>query len=172
MFTFLSICTLWLRGLESNEKSVIPIFENGSYWLHSKNLFLAGLADQDDAVRKLVISQILRLRHDPILKETIAEKERQLRRKKNCSFKKQRIFQKPQINYEAGSYFQMIDWEVDGLYEPPYTKAMSDEELQKISIAPLEINISSNSVLMERMIRTVDQVAEKLTSPKMRDGMV
>ena len=66
----------------------------------------------------------------------------------------------------------MIDWEVDGLYEPPYTKAMSDEELQKISIAPLEINISSNSVLTERMIRTVDQVAEKSTSPKMRDGMV
>ena len=63
-------------------------------------------------------------------------------------------FQKPQINYEAGSYFQMIDWEVDGLYEPPYTKAMSDEELQKISIAPLKINISSNSVLTERMIRT------------------
>ena len=41
---------------------------------------------------KLVLSQILRLRHDPILKETIAEKERQLRRKKNCSFKKQCIF--------------------------------------------------------------------------------
>ena len=66
----------------------------------------------------------------------------------------------------------MIDWEVDGLYEPPYTKAMSDEELQKISIAPLEINISSNSVLTERMIRTVDQVAGKSTSPKMHDGMV
>ena len=66
----------------------------------------------------------------------------------------------------------MIDWEVDGLYEPPYTKAMSDEELQKISIAPLEINISSNSVLTERMIRTVDQVAEKSTFPKMHDGMV
>ena len=49
---------------------------------------------------------------------------------------------------------------------------MSDEELQKISIAPLKINISSNSVLMERMIRTVDQVAEKSTFPKMHDGMV
>ena len=58
------------------------------------------------------------------------------------------------------------------LKKPPYTKAMSDEELQKISIAPLKINISSNSVLTERMIRTVDQVAEKSTSPKMRDGMV
>ena len=58
------------------------------------------------------------------------------------------------------------------LKKPPYPKAMSDEELQKISIAPLKINISSNSVLTERMIRTVDQVAEKSTSPKMRDGMV
>ena len=56
------------------------------------------------------------------------------------------------------------------LKKPPYTKAMSDEELQKL--APLKINISSNSVLTERMIRTVDQVAEKSTSPKMRDGMV
>ena len=72
-----------------------------------------------------------------------------------------KVFLKPQINYDANVYYNMIDWNEEGLYEPPFTKDFSDEELLEIEVKPVEINVSSNSVLTERTIRTVDQVAHK-----------
>ena len=92
--------------------------------------------------------------------------------KKKCQFKKQRVFLKPQLNYDANSYYEMIDWQSEGLYEPPFTKALTDDELRNIEHSPLVINICSNSVLTERTIRTVDQVAQMSTSSEIREGMV
>ena len=37
---------------------------------------------------------------------------------------------------------------------------------------PLVLDVSSNSVLTERTIRDIDQVATQSTSPETRDGMI
>ena len=69
-------------------------------------------------------------------------------------------------------YYEVIDWETEGLYEPPFTRTMSDEELKNFYTTPLVLNISSNSVLTERAIRTDNEVASMSTSANIREGMV
>ena len=49
---------------------------------------------------------------------------------------------------------------------------MSDEELKNFYTRPLVLNISSNSVLTERAIRTDNEVASMSTSANIREGMV
>ena len=47
----------WMKEiLKFNEKTleyICPIFENGTYWLHSENVLLAVLADERQVIRSI-----------------------------------------------------------------------------------------------------------------------
>ena len=79
---------------------------------------------------------------------------------------------KPKLNYEATSYDEMIFWDLEGFYEPPFTENFNDDQLKEILTTPISVQVSSNSVLTERTIRTVDKVATKSSSVKIQEGMV
>ena len=66
----------------------------------------------------------------------------------------------------------VVDWETEVFYEPPYTLAMSDEELKLFYESPLTLDIPSHSVLMERTIRDVDTLSTVTTSSDKRDRMI
>lgn len=66
----------------------------------------------------------------------------------------------------------VVDWETEVFYEPPYTLAMSDEELKLFYESPLTLDIPSHSVLTERTIRDVDTLSTVTTSSDKRDGMI
>ena len=69
-------------------------------------------------------------------------------------------------------YDDIICWENEALYEPPYTKQLSDEQLKEFTEAPLSLSITSNSVQTERTIRDVASVSTESTSEEKRDGMI
>ena len=58
------------------------------------------------------------------------------------------------------------------IYEPPFTKDHSDDELRKYIDAKLNIEVCNNSVLTERIIRDMADVATKSTSSKKREAMI
>ena len=53
----------------------------------------------------------------------------------------------------------MINWETQGFHEPPFTSDLTDGEICSFKDSPLSLEICSNSVATERMIRDVDKVA-------------
>ena len=166
----------WMQALKSCPayvlKGVSTIFENGLYWCHSENLILSALADEDSRTREKAVAQILKIRNDPTFKALKNKEENEIKRAKKCTFKKQRVFVKPTINYDAASYIDMINWETQAYYEPPYTSDLTDDKIRSFKESPLSLEICSNSVQTERMIRDVNRVAPMSTSDKVRDGMV
>ena len=88
-------------------------------------------------------------------------------------FERQRIFIKPVPNYAATDYIEFKGESEDFLiYEPPFTKSMSDDQLKAYIENKLELEISSNSVTTERIIRDMTSVAVKSISPEVGDGMI
>ena len=155
------------------QEEICPIFENGAYWQHSENVLLAALADARQDIRSKAVEQILKIRHDEQTRKMAAEEQSRLKKVKKCTFKKQRIFIKPMPNYKATDYIEFKGESEDFLiYEPPFTKSMTDDELKAYVGNKLELDISSNSVLTERIIRDMTSVTVKSTSPEVRDGMI
>ena len=152
--------------------AVMPIFNNGCFWFHSENLLLAALADSRETRRKQAVDQILRIRNDEDFKAKAESEQKKLKQSKKCAYKKQRIFLKPNINYEAEDYLDVICWDTQAYFEPPYTKDMRDDEIRAFISEPLCLNVPSHSVLTERLIRDVDRIVSQSTSGEMRDGMM
>ena len=168
----------WMKELKSIDEDkvvkeeVITIFENGLYWLHSENLLLSALSDPDIKVRQRAVEQILRIRHSEELKELKAKEQEEIKKEKKCTSKKQRVFVKPAIDYEAKNYLEVLSWETQVLYEPPFVQGMTDEEVKMYESKALSLCVPSHSVQTERTIRDVDRVSGKSTSEETRDGMV
>ena len=66
----------------------------------------------------------------------------------------------------------LFDVNHDLTFEPPYTKAMSDEEIKSFIEQPLELGVKSHSVLTEPTIRDVNSVATKSTSSDLREEII
>ena len=138
-------------------KGVSSIFENGLYWCHSENILLSALSDEDSKIREKAVKHILRIRNDSAFKAIIKKEENDIKKLKKCTFKKQRVFVKPKINYDAATYIEMINWETQGFHEPPFTSDLTDDEICSFKDSPLSLEICSNSVATERMIRDVNK---------------
>ena len=61
------------------------------------------------------------LRNDRIIKEKI--------KKIQAEIKQQRVFMKPELKFDSEDYIDIIDWESDGLFEPPFTMSIPDSYL-------------------------------------------
>ena len=80
---------------------------------------MSALTDEDSRTREKAVDQILNIRNDPTFNALKKKRrKRNKKKKKKCPFKKQRVFVKPTINYDAASYIDMINWETQAYYEP------------------------------------------------------
>ena len=69
---------------------------------------------------------------------------------------------KPKPNYEVNDYIEFTaEAESFLIYEPPFTKDHSDDELRKYIDAKLNIEVCNNSVLTERIIRDMADVQKR-----------
>ncbi|KAF0706458.1 Uncharacterized protein FWK35_00034701, partial [Aphis craccivora] len=86
-----------------------PVIQRNSYFAHPENLFLAMLSDLQKHIRELAARRILKVRY----------------KKTN----KVRPFKLPNINFNASSYIDLIDWQ-QNMTEPPILKTISDGNIQ------------------------------------------
>ena len=115
----------------------------------------------------------MKIRHDEKTRKMAEEEQSRLKKEKRCIFKRQRIFIKPVPNYNASDYVEFKGESEDFLiYEPPFTKSLTDDQLKLYNEKQLELDISSNSVITERIIRDMTSVIVKSISPEVRDRMI
>ena len=166
----------WVKEISRFDKVILdaalPIVNNGSYWFHSENILLAALADPRPETRIRAVEQIMKIRYDKETQELARKHQHKIKQERKCAFKRQRVFVKPIPNCEAEDYIDVIDWKTEALYEPPFTQELEDNVIKSYIENPLVLDVSSNSVLTERTIRDIDQVATQSTSPETRGGMI
>ena len=121
----------FIQGLGEEVFEIVkPIIINRSYWFHSENLLLSLLADERKHIRKHAVDRILSIRNDEMIRQQACKEQIELKKKKKCMFKKQRLFMKPVLNFQSQGYENVIDWQKHAILEPPFTKSLSDDEIK------------------------------------------
>ena len=129
--------------------TVEPFIKRNGYFLHSENLLLAMLADENSAIRNLAISRIQRARE-------IGEINL-------------RQFRVPWIDFTATVYHELICYADDWL-EPRLTMEYSIEYLQSNNINFGQYPNHNQGV--ERMIRLTSETAKMFANPDHRDSRI
>ena len=110
------------QGLKSGTREIVQkVLCDNPYFAHPENVVIALLADQNEELRRKGVLYILKAR------EEFDEDSHP------------RQFLKPQINLNAKSYDQLIDWEQVQSTEPPLTMKMCKEELLKGLEEPIRL---------------------------------
>jgi len=142
------------RYLSPDHKKIVdPVIHRNAYFAHPENLLLAMITDHRSHIRELGLRRVMKARAtDPI---------GQIRR-----------FKVPaELNFDAVEYFDMIDWTVCPLSEPPVIKAMKDAELRDLvtmEVTPT-VNFSKfpcHTQAVERHVKLVKEAAKAVCGQK------
>ena len=89
-----------------------------------------------------------------------------------------RRFKDPaKLNFDAVEYFDMIDWAVCPISEPPVIKAMTDAELRDLITTEVTPNVifpkfPCHTQAVERHVKLVSEAAKAVCGQKSRDGFI
>lgn len=151
----------WSR--EVNEHLTTDLFQivqkslqNNGYFLHVENVLISMVTDQRKPVRDLAYKQILNSRG----------RGRSVLR----TFTKLKM---SQLSFECEDYFEMINWKKIIVLEPPFTKKISSENLQKFlnSDDIIQIpNIPSHTQATEHYIQALTETVGKICGEIRQNG--
>ena len=132
-----------------------------AFFAHSSNLIIAMLADENKSIRKKAVNGILKIRN----KEVQSEVER--------TDSGLRIFRIPPLNWKAKNYTQIIKWNLSNFCEPVLTKGLSEQDLKKAYISPLDVpNYPTNSQSVERAVKLVSDACHMVYGQERRHELV
>lgn len=141
-------------------KLLLDVVRRNSYFVHSENILLSMLVDQDCNTRKKALELI--------------ERSRSI--EKNSSLRK---FQRPNLNTNAQIYYEMVDLEnVRNVFEPPVLRDFSIEKLTECIethenfVSLLTKNIPCHTQAVERVIQTVSKSAHTVFGNQNRHARV
>lgn len=104
-------CIQLSRYLDDDLKSVIdPVIQRNAYFAHPENILLAMMKDKNKNIRELAVRRIIKARNQ--------NKAQPIRK-----------FVIPPLNFEASKYYELIDWQMSQIFEPPVLIKYSQEEL-------------------------------------------
>lgn len=154
---------LWLtiklsRYLDDDLKAIIdPVIARNAYFAHPENLLLAMLTDDRQHVRELSLRRILKARE--------------------VKTKGIRQFKLPSLNFDAGDYINLIDWQNIKVTEPPITSNISTEDLKQFinsSATPMVDfpKFPCHTQAVERCVKLVTEAAKSVIGSVARDGFI
>lgn len=127
-----------------------------AYWAHPEVLLLAMLADQDKIMRTRAVDKILSLRGDS-----------------DQGDDQPRLYEVPQLKFNAKCYADMIDWKIEKIYEPVITVKMGKAELLALKDSPLTLpRYPSNTQSVERLVAQTSRAAAAVAGFHARDGFL
>lgn len=148
------------RYLSAKHKKIVdPVIHRNAYFAHPENLFQAMMTDHRPHIRELGLRRVMKAR--------AADTSGQIRR-----------FKVPaKLNFDAVEYFDMIDWAVCPISEPPVIKAMTDTELRELittEVTPTVIfpKFPCHTQAVERHVKLVTEAAKAVCGQKSRDGFI
>lgn len=145
------------RYLSTELKAIIdPVIQRNSYFAHPENLFLAMLTDPQKHIRELAARRILKAR--------------------NKKTSKVRLFKLPNINFNASSYIDLIDWQ-QNITEPPILKTISDGNIQLFVEQKGEgdiclLRLPCHTQAVERAVKTVTEASSTLCYKSDKEGFI
>ena len=138
---------------EEDWKTVKSVLHNNAYFAHPENILLAGVADDDESIRKVAIEKIITAR--------ACTTHRDLRAFDNVSFS---------LNNRASSYMDMIFWESTIVTPPPLLSNVFNDDLQHFSSQSLR-GILCHSQQVKRAIQDVSTTTCKVFGHHSCHGM-
>ena len=143
----------------SPKKIVDPVIHRNAYFAHPENLLLDMMTDHRQQIRELGLRRVMKAR--------AAVPRGHIRRFKVHE----------QLNFDAVEYFNMIDWAVCPISEPPVIKAMTDAELRDFittDVTPTVIfpKFPCHTQAVERHVKLVTEAAKAVCGQKSRDGFI
>lgn len=143
-----------LQELPSSLQTHIrPVMQRNSYWAHPEAVLQTMVADEDPAVRGRAVRTIQQCRQQPP--------------------QEVRPYVLPMANFSAGHYTELLNWDTELITEPPLTMGLSNDELQCILGAPLEVEAYPvHTVAVERTVKVVTAAARAVIGERQRHGWI
>ena len=82
-----------------------------------------------------------------------------------------RYFKVPIVNEKAKSYYKLSNLSL-AITEPPITKKMSREELEKIRELPYEVEHPYHNQCVERHIKVITDASSRVVGKEKRNGII
>ena len=147
-----------VRKLDSRTQDITkPVIQRNAYYGHCENILFNMIHDHEDCVRELGWRRILKARSST--QDTV------------------RAFKPPTLNFNAETYYEMIDWNSLELTEPPLTKSVKTKDIiELIETGDMPIfksqDIPCHTQSVERHIKLVTEASEKVCGGQKRDGLI
>ena len=108
-----------------------------AYWAHPENLLLSMLTDPEEKTRQVAIEKIMSIRGKQDKGDTSTRK-----------------FIIPNLNFEASTYSELINWNTETLYEPALTTGLSVSQLRELQHSPLTLpRYPAHTQSVERLVK-------------------
>jgi len=146
------------RYLPEELKAVVdPVIQRNGYFGHPENMILALLTDDQEPIRQLGLRRLLKAR-------------------KNVH-RGIRVFKIPELNYEATTYIDLINWPDIHTTAPPLLSKLSDEEITQLihdeNPAVLQFpRLPCHTQAVERSVKLVTEASAAVCGPTARDGFI
>ncbi|KAK4884145.1 hypothetical protein RN001_000416 [Aquatica leii] len=145
------------RFLPQNILKIIdPVIERNAYFAHPKNLLICMLNDTKRYLRELALRRILKTRN-------------------GLTRERMREFIIPNINFEATTYNDLIDWQNCELSEPPILASISNDDLNQLIQTVPEMDLVKfpcHTQAVERHVKIVSKASLSVSGKESRDGYV
>jgi hypothetical protein len=148
----------WSRYLPLELKNVIdPVLKRNAFFAHPENLLLSMLSDDQKHVRELAGRRILKARAVPYSGQL-------------------RLFEVPEINMNATSYIELIDWQ-QRYSPPPILSNVSSETILSLVESGgdddvLFLRLPCHTQAVERAVKTVTEASLQLCNKNSRESLI
>ena len=99
-----------IRRVKMVRDIFFAVLQRNGYFGHLENLLLAMISDERQNIRELGLRRILKAQLEK--SSTLSE------------------FKIPKLNFDAGEYFDLIDWQDTAITEPPQTVNVSEADIR------------------------------------------
>ena len=116
------------------------------------------LCDEHKTVRELAARRILKARNSPHIGKI------------------PRVFEVPQINFDANIYFELINWQ-QNYFDPPIFRHITNQEINKViesqgGLNLIYLKLPYHTQVVERPVKIVTEASMFLCDKKSREGLI
>ncbi|ESN92905.1 hypothetical protein HELRODRAFT_165041 [Helobdella robusta] len=132
---------------------VFKTVQKNAFFAHPENILLAMLQDDAENIRELSLRRILKAR-------------------KESKGKKVREFKLPKLKIDASRCYDLIDWAIEKITEPPPTMKYSNIEISNDISSKCLLEIEKYPCHTQSVERCVKLVTLSVCGPESRDGFI
>lgn len=147
---------------EENKTIVFKCIQDNGYFAHPENMLLSMLTDDREHIKKLALRRIINARSRQLANKQI------------------RRFEIPKIIFGASEYIDMIVWSDLEVTEPPLTRHLTNQDLQRL-LETENVNMISECTLfelpshtqaVERAVKEVTAASKLVYDNKKRESLI